>query len=406
MAKPDTRVIIAGAGPVGLCLALHLLKEGIDVTILESLTEENFLDQVPRAGSNHPATLEMFQEIGLYDRLEARGLIAPHFQYRDRRNNRLIAEFDHAVIAEETRFPFVLQCERIKIIEEAMALARTYANCDLRMATTLLGFSQDEQGVVATIENTAGEKENITAAFIIGAEGGRSVVRKCLGIDFEGFTYPDRVLNIIVSHDFTRDGFTDRNYVSDPDEWANVFHWRGPPEVWRVHFPADPDLDEATLLSEAACQKRLQRFLPSDKPYEIVGTNLYTVHQRVASRFVGGRAILAGDAAHVNSPIGGMGMNSGIHDAMNLGDKLTAILHNENDLSVLDRYERQRRHIAIKTVQAHTIRNKRVLAEKDPLVRRQNHEILRRTADNPTLARQFILRTSLIDSVREAATIQ
>lgn len=406
MTKPDTRVVIAGAGPVGLCLALRLLKEGIHVTILESLSEENFLDQVPRAGSNHPATLEMFDEIGLYDRLEARGLIAPRFQYRDRQNNQLIAEFDHAVIAEETRYPFVLQCERIKIIEEALALARSYDNCDLRMATTLLGFSQDDQGIVATIKNAAGEKESVAAAFIVGAEGGRSVVRKCLGIDFEGFTYPDRVLNIIVTHDFTRDGFTDRNYVSDPDEWANVFHWRGPPDVWRVHFPADPDADDNALMCEAACQERLQRFLPSDKPYEIVGSNLYTVHQRVASRFVGGRAILAGDAAHVNSPIGGMGMNSGIHDAMNLGDKLTAILHNENDLSALGRYERQRRHIALKTVQAQTIRNKRVLAEKDPLVRRQNHEDLRRAADDPALARQFILRTSLIESVREAATIQ
>lgn len=406
MTKPDTRVVIAGAGPVGLCLALRLLKEGIHVTILESLSEENFLDQVPRAGSNHPATLEMFDEIGLYDRLEARGLIAPRFQYRDRQNNQLIAEFDHAVIAEETRYPFVLQCERIKIIEEALALARSYDNCDLRMATTLLGFSQDDQGIVATIKNAFGEKESVAAAFVIGAEGGRSVVRKCLGIDFEGFTYPDRVLNIIVAHDFTRDGFTDRNYVSDPDEWANVFHWRGPPDVWRVHFPADPDADDDALMCEAACQERLQRFLPSDKPYEIVGTNLYTVHQRVASRFVGGRAILAGDAAHVNSPIGGMGMNSGIHDAMNLGDKLTAILHNENDLSALGRYERQRRHIALKTVQAQTIRNKRVLAEKNPSVRRENHDNLRRAADDPALARQFILRTSLIESVREAATIQ
>ena len=406
MNKSGKRVVIAGAGPVGLCLALYLLREGIDVTLVESLTDENFLDQVPRAGSNHPATLEMFDEIGLYDRLEARGLIAPCFQYRDRRDNRLIAEFDHAVIAEETRFPYVLQCERIKIIEEALALARNYANCDLRMATSLLGFTQDDTGIVATIENASGEKESISAAFIVGAEGGRSVVRKELGIEFEGFTYPDRVLNIIVAHDFRQDGFTDRNYISDPDEWANVFHWMGPPEVWRVHFPADPDADTEALTSEEACQERLQRFLPSARPYEILGSNLYTVHQRVASRFIGGRAILAGDAAHVNSPIGGMGMNSGIHDAMNLGAKLTGILRGEDDLAVLDRYERQRRHIAVKTVQAQTIRNKRVLAEKDPAVRRQNHETLRRTAEDPVLARQFILRTSLIESVREAATIQ
>lgn len=405
MNPPDNRVIIAGAGPVGLCLALRLLKDGIPVTLIERLSDENFLDQVPRAGSNHPATLEMFNEIGLYERLEARGLIAPRFQYRDRADNRLIAEFDHAVIADETRFPYVLQCERIKVIEEALALARTCPQCDVRMATTLLRFDQDGDGVDAIVKNADDEEETIRGAFIVGAEGGRSVVRNALGIEFEGFTYPDRVLNIIVAHDFTRDGFTDRNYISDPEEWANVFHWRGPPEVWRVHFPADPDGDEEMLLDEVACQERLQRFLPSATPYEIVGGNLYTVHQRVAARFVAGRAILAGDSAHVNSPIGGMGMNSGIHDAMNLGEKLSGILMGDDTLDVLGRYERQRRHIALATVQAQTIRNKRVLAEKDPAIRRANHDRLRRTAEDPDLARAFILRTSLIESVREAAAI-
>jgi 3-(3-hydroxy-phenyl)propionate hydroxylase len=214
------------------------------------------------------------------------------------------------------------------------------------------------------------------------------------------------VLNIIVAHDFTRHGFTDRNYISDPGEWANLFHWMGPPEVWRVHFPADPEEDAETLLADDACQARLQRFLPRDVPYEIVGRNLYTVHQRVAERFRVGRAILAGDSAHVNSPIGGMGMNSGIHDAMNLGEKLVRILRGEASLDELDRYERQRRHIALATVQAQTIRNKRLLTEKDPAVRRRNHDELRRAAEDPALARKFILRASLLDSVREAAAIQ
>lgn len=405
MDKSQNRIIIAGAGPVGLCLALRLLKEGKNVLILEALSSENFLDQVPRAGSNHPATLEMFQEIGLYDRLELRGLIAPKFQYRDRKNNELIAEFDHAVIADDTPFPFVLQCERIKIIEEALSFAGSYANCEIRMATKLVSFTQDENKIEAVLENESGEREKVFGAFLVGADGGRSVVRKGLNIDFEGFTYADRVLNIIVSHDFRRDGFTDRNYISDPEEWANVFHWLGPPEVWRVHFPADPDAQEDELLSDAACQERLQRFLPSNNDYEIVGRNLYTVHQRVASKFVGGRAILAGDAAHVNSPIGGMGMNSGIHDAINLGEKLVRILHGEDASALLAQYERQRRHIALETVQAQTIRNKKMLAEKDPVIRRKNHDALRRTAEDPVLARKFILRTSLLDSVREAASI-
>jgi 3-(3-hydroxy-phenyl)propionate hydroxylase len=406
MADSKERVIVAGAGPVGLVLALRLMKDGVPVTLLETMPEATFLDQVPRAGSNHAATLEMFDEIGLYDRLEPRGLIAPRFQYWDRETGEMIAEFDHEVIRNDTRFPYVLQCERIKVVEEAMAMAKAHPDCEVLMETTLTGFTQDEDGVTATIVGPDGEKRSLRGAFIAGTEGGRSVVRKMLDIPFEGFTYPDRVLNVIVAYDFTKHGYTDRNYLSDPEEWANLFHWKGPPEVWRVHFPTDPDEEEASLLDDDACQARLQRFLPSDRPYEIVGRNLYTVHQRVAGRFHGGRAVLAGDSAHVNSPIGGMGMNSGIHDAMNLGEKLVSILRGEGGLDLLARYERQRRHIALETVQAQTIRNKRVLTEKDPAVRRQNHERLRRTAEDPVEARKFILRASLLDSVREAAAIQ
>jgi 3-(3-hydroxy-phenyl)propionate hydroxylase len=107
----------------------------------------------------------------------------------------------------------------------------------------------------------------------------------------------------------------------------------------------------------------------------------------------------------VNSPIGAMGMNSGVHDAFNLADKLIAIFRGEADDAVLGRYERQRRHVAIQHSQADTIRNKRVLAEKDQAVRRKNHEQLRRTSEDPKLARAFLLRSSLLDSIREADQI-
>jgi 3-(3-hydroxy-phenyl)propionate hydroxylase len=167
-----------------------------------------------------------------------------------------------------------------------------------------------------------------------------------------------------------------------------------------------PEEDEAALMRPEALQARLQRVLPTGKPFEIVGCNLYTVHQRVAQKFRVGRAILAGDSAHVNSPIGAMGMNSGIHDAFNLADKLVAILRGEAGEDVLDRYERQRRHVALQHTQAQTMRNKRLLAEKDPAVRRKTHEELSRTAEDPKLARAFLLRSSLIESLREAEKIQ
>jgi 3-(3-hydroxy-phenyl)propionate hydroxylase len=400
----DDRVLIAGGGPVGLCLALKLAQTGIASTVFEQLPDANFLDQVPRAGTNHPATLEMYDEIGLYAKLEPRGIVAPLFHYWDRERGERIAEFDHAVLKDDTRFPFALQCERIKIVEEALKMAKAEPLIEVRMAATFMGFAQDEDGVTAFVENEAGEREDIRGRYIVSAEGARSIVRKELDIEFEGFTYPDRTLNIEVAYDFRRHGYTDRNYISDPEEWSNLFHWKGPPERWRVHFPTKEEEDPDALMQPDAMQARLQRFLPKATPFDIVGCNLYTVHQRVAARFSKGRAILAGDSAHVNSPIGGMGLNSGVHDAFNLAGKLARIWRGESQ-SLLDLYERQRRHIAVTHTQAQTIRNKKLLAEKDPAVRRRNHEELRRQSEDPKLARAFLLRTSLIESLREAARI-
>src|SRR5262252_6518081 len=298
----SNRVIVIGAGPVGLCLSLALAQAGIEVGLIEALGENNFLEQVPRAGTNHPATLELYERIGLYDKLEPRGIIAPLFHYWDRREHQLIAAFDHAHLKEDTRFPYVLQCERIKVVEEALKLAQAHSNIEVRLSTTFTGFTQAGESVTASVTNPAGECESVSGAYLVSAEGARSIVRKQLEIEFEGFTYPDRTLNIEVAYDFCKHGYTERNYISDPEEWSNLFHWKGPPDRWRVHFPTAPEDDEAALTAPEALQARLQRFLPTGSDFDIVGSNLYVVHQRVAKKFRIGRAVLAGDAAHVNSP--------------------------------------------------------------------------------------------------------
>lgn len=398
-------VIVVGAGPVGLCLTLALAQAEVPVILFETMSDATFLDQVPRAGSNHPSTLEFFDRIGLYKLLEPRGIIAPKFHYWDRQSSTLIAEFDHVHLKNDTRFPFVLQCERIKIVEEALKLAKAHPLVSVRMATEFTGFAQSTDAVQARVTNADGESETISGSYLVSAEGARSVVRKDLDIEFEGFTYPERTLNIEVSYDFTRHGYTERNYISDPVEYSNLFHWKGPPDRWRVHFPTDPNEDEAKLTRPEAMQARLKGFLPIEGDFDIRGCNLYAVHQRVAKKFRLGRAILVGDAAHVNSPIGGMGLNSGVHDAFNLADKLVRILRGEAQEGELDRYERQRRHIAVKHTQAQTMRNKRLLEERDPAVRAHNHEELRRSSEDPELARKFLLRASLIESLREAEQI-
>lgn len=400
------RVVIVGAGPVGLCLALALARNEIKSTIIEQLSDDNFLEQIPRAGTNHPSTLEMYDSIGLYEKLEPRGIIAPVFHYWERNPWRLIAEFDHGLLKNDTKFPYALQCERIKIVEEALKLAKANPLVDVRQSTEFLDFEQKSDHVVATARNAAGETETFTGRYLVSCEGARSIVRKNLEIEFEGFTETERTLNIEVSYDFRKHGFAERNYIADPVEWSNLFHWKGPPDRWRVHFPTRPEETEAEATSEDSLHRRMRGFLDMQGGYIIRGCNLYVVHQRVAKRFRSGRCILCGDSGHVNSPIGAMGLNSGVHDAFNLTEKLTGIWRGKMDESVLDRYERQRRHIAIQHTQALTIQNKKRLAEQDPAVRRKNADDLRRTSEDPVAARKFLLRTALFESLKDAAAIE
>ena len=197
--------------------------------------------------------------------------------------------------------------------------------------------------------------------YLIGADGARSTVRKQVGIEFEGFTYGERFMIIGTPYDFSQAGYAYRNYISDPVEWYNLFKisWKGPPGVYRLVVPVSMDevFEDDRILE--TCQRKFQRFHPRSEPYEIVLYDSYVVQQRVAATFRSGRVILAGDAAHLNSPIGAMGMNSGIHDAVNLAGNMLRVLNGEEGEGALDRYVRQRRHVAVEHVQTATIANKR-----------------------------------------------
>ncbi len=401
MAPADDRVLIAGAGPVGLVLALSLARRGHRVLLVEALVD--LLDQVRRAGTIHAATLEMLDDIGLYERLEPLGIVAPLVHYWNRGDPEPIAVFDHAVLSSDTRFPHALQCDRLKVVEEALKMASGNELIEIRTGTELVGFRQGADSVTAVVETADGARQELRGSHLVGCEGAHSVVRKQLGIDFEGFAFPDRTMTLSVLFDFDSVvPYGYRNYILDPTEWANLFKWT---DLWRVVLPADVDAAEEALLNDDAIQAGLQRFHPTGVPYEVVSKSLYTVHQRVAETFRAGRVLLAGDAAHVNSPIGAMGMNSGIHDAVNLAAKLSSVLRSDAGDEVLDRYVRQRRHVAVAHVQAITIRNKKLMAEADPQTRRRNRDELRRAADDPARAREFLLRASLIASVREAEEI-
>lgn len=400
--QTDSRIIIAGGGPVGLMAALILGRGGIDVTVFD---KGDIVHQEPRAATIHPATLDLLDDYGVYERIEPLGIICPIVNYYDQ--HELLASFDHGVLAGETRHPWVLQCEQDKLSRMLFAMARELPNVDIRSETEVLGCTQSSDSVEIEFKTTTGQPERLKGRYLIGADGARSIVRKLNKIEFEGFTYSERFMIIGTSFDFATAGYAYRNYISDPVEWYNLFKisWKGPPGVYRLVVPGSLDEIEPDRVLET-CQRKLQRFYPRSEPYDIVLHDSYVVSQRVAATFRNERVILAGDSAHLNSPIGAMGMNSGIHDAVNLATNLLRVLRGEEDEGALDRYVRQRRHVATTHVQAATITNKKNMEQKDPETRQQYRDDMKRAAEDPVLAKRFLMRTSLIDSLRDAAIIK
>jgi 3-(3-hydroxy-phenyl)propionate hydroxylase len=399
----EDKIIIAGGGPVGLIVGLTLGRAGVDVTVCD---KGDIVHQQPRAATIHPASLDILDELGVYERIEPLGLVCPIVNYYDQQE--LLASFDHAILAGEARHPWVLQCEQDKVSRVLFAMSRDVPTLDIRTETEVLDCSQSADAMEVEVARADGTRERIQGRYLIGADGARSTVRRNAGIEFEGFTYGERFMIIGTPYDFAQAGYALRNYISDPVEWYNLFKisWKGPPGVYRLVVPVSLDeaLDDDRILE--TCQRKFQRFHPRAQPYEIVLYDSYVVHQRVAATFRKGRIILAGDAAHLNSPIGAMGMNSGIHDAVSLAGNLLRVLNREEDEGALDRYVRQRRHVAVCTCSTATIANKKNMEQRDPATRQKYRDEMQRAAQDPVLAKSFLMRTSLIDSLRDAARIE
>jgi 3-(3-hydroxy-phenyl)propionate hydroxylase len=395
-------VIIAGGGPVGLVVALMLGRAGIVVTLFD---RGDIVHSHPRAATIHPATLDILDDLGAYALIEPQGIVCPIVNYYD--GKLLLASFDHALLKGETRHPWVLQCEQDKLSRTLFAMAQAIPNVTFRTGTKVTGCRAGDSAIEVLVEAADGRHERHQAVYLIGCDGARSTIRKAIGVEFEGFTYPERCMIIGTPYDFDADGYAYRNYIADPQEWYNLFKisWQGPPGIYRLVVPLRPDepLDGDHALATA--QRKLQRFNPHPESYEIAFYDSYSVAQRVAATFRKGRVLLAGDSAHLNSPIGAMGMNSGIHDAVNLASNLIRVLSGEESDAALDRYARQRRHVATDHVQTATIANKQNMEQRDPIKRQRYRDDMRRRAEDPVLAKAFLMRTALIDSLQDAEKI-
>ena len=379
-------VLIAGAGPVGLAAANVLAEAGVPVTVLEA---EPRLPENLRASTFQPPTLDLLARFGATQKLIDMGRIARKVQYRDRAG--WVAELDFGVLADDTQHPFRVQCEQYKLNQVLAArLPRVLFDSEIT------GVEQDGDGVTVTING----KDKLRGQWLIGADGGKSRVREAIGLRLEGFTWPERFLVASTPFDFAQviPYLADVSYFADPDEWFFLLRVR---DVWRAMFPTRAEESEAEILSDASIERRLQRVYAKPSHYELAHRTLYSVHQRVAEGYRKGRVFLAGDAAHLNNPLGGMGMNGGIHDAFNLAGKLAAVIRGDADESELDRYERQRKPVALEYVNRITIANKRNLEMRDAAEQRRWRAELERAMSDRTAHREYMLRMSMIASLRK-----
>lgn len=399
MTTRKDQVLIVGAGPVGLVAACGLADAGIPVKVVEASYS---LPKDLRASTFHPPTLDMLERFGVTAQLIEQGLICPTWQFRDRAEG-VVATFDMGVLAADTAHPYRVQCEQWKL---TALLRDRLAKTDLveiEYEAEAVEVSQNADGVTLTVRRPDNSQDELTGRYLIAADGGRSAIRKSLGVPFEGETIPEVFLSMSTHFPFDRfiDDLAPIAYITDPNEWVVLLRT---PTLWRVLLPTDAKQSDAELRAPEAMQKRLQSICPSDGNFDIVHSTAYRVNERVASRYVFDRVFLAGDAAHLNNPLGGMGMNGGIHDAFNLVEKLGKVW-NGAPLDTMERYGRQRRRAALESVQAQSLRNRRIMSETNPEARKAYHDELRQTVSDPASHRAHLLRTSMIQALRELESV-
>lgn len=394
------RVAIVGAGPVGLVLALRLAGLGVPSLVLEAETD---ISEDLRASTFHPPTLDMLDGLGVARGLIAQGLVTPTWQVR-RHEDGARALFDLSVLKDDTAHPYRLQAEQWKLSRLLLArLAAEHAGtAEVRFGCRVEEVAQDADGV--TLAGAGFDAVRVPLA--VGADGARSAVRRAMGLDFPGDTYPETTILATTLFDFGAvfEGLSNVNYVwTQHPAFSGTFSLLRVPGKWRASlYPAPGESVEEALRPEAI-ERKLQAIHPKGSPYEVPDLRPYRIHQRIVERYNHGRLALAGDAAHLNSPSGGMGMNGGIHDAMELAATVAAIWRGEADLALLDRYTRRRRPVAEREILAQADRNRARMRETDPARRAELLAEMQRVAEDPVRAREHLLRSSMITGLRAAA---
>ena len=393
------QVVIAGAGPVGTVMATLLAKAGIETIVLEAGED---CAQDLRASTFHPPTLEMLDEIGITDMLIDRGLKAPLYHWRDRKTGEVI-EFDLSEISDVTRYPFRIQCEQYHLSRALAAGLEAYPAAQMRFSHKLLSFEQDDDGVTVHVE-TPTDIRHIRCDWLIGADGANSLVRKWLGIGFDGFTYPERFLCLSTDTELADylPNLAHVNYVSDAEQWLVLLRV---PSVWRVLLPTSLDQSDDELRSDENKNAVFDRLTGDGASVKTYHRTLYRVHQRVAKSFMDKRVLLIGDAAHLNNPLGGFGMNSGVHDAFNLFEKLQPAIKAGKPNGSLALFDKQRREVTHAFTQAQTIQNMEFIRAGASAGHDKRRQDMLDLKANDERRRAYLLRQAMFESLEQAAAI-
>lgn len=333
----QTDVLIVGAGPTGLALAIQLMRHGVDFVIVdkgEGTTPHS------KAIGVQARTLEIYEQIGLAEKLIDAGILAE--KARMIVGGKLRGEVEFVEIGRGmSPYPFVLIVEQGRHEAFLYDFIKTNGK-DVRWQTELVGFKQNESGVTAELQTFDGRSETIEAKYLIGCDGAKSLVRRSLGLEFEGSTFERMfyVADVDIDWKFSHDAL---QVFLMSNQLLAFFPMAGEKQ-WRIvgTFPEEFAKDEGDVLYEEI-EERIK--LDTELDLDITRVNwfsTYKVHTRHVNKFSVGRCFLAGDSAHIHTPAGAQGMNTGIQDGYNLAWKLALVLHGKASIEILNTYNEER----------------------------------------------------------------